>query len=267
MQLPQTQTLVRVHYLDTCDSTNTQLRQLVSAQPQLQPLLLVTGKQTAGRGRAGRQWRDVPGQALASSLFMPQLAPGAVGTTWLPLLAGTALATAVRQWTRVVVKWPNDVLVIPQGQTHWDELSRARGGLKIAGLLCEVVPGGVIVGAGVNLLTPQAQLPPGAASLRSLGVIAADADFAALADALLAVYVQQFFTLCRLGEREPDKLRATVTANLATLGATVRVIAPDHGEVVGVATGLDAHGQLIVVDTAGVRSVHAAGDVEHLRLS
>src|SRR5687768_10300121 len=59
--------------------------------------VLVAERQTAGRGRLGRQWESPAGAGLAVSLL---LRPGAGVPVrrlgWLPLLTGVALVEAVR---------------------------------------------------------------------------------------------------------------------------------------------------------------------------
>ena len=54
--------------------------------------MLVTDYQSAGRGRQGRTWTAPPGTSIAMSVL---LAPDGVDPrrwTWLPLLAGLAVA-------------------------------------------------------------------------------------------------------------------------------------------------------------------------------
>ena len=99
--------------------------------------MLVAEEQTAGRGRLGRTWTSVPGAALTFSVLLRPATVPPARRGWLPLLAGVAVASAVRSVTgaggrrrcRVdaVLKWPNDVLV---------------GDRKLAGILAEQSPDG-----------------------------------------------------------------------------------------------------------------------------
>ena len=57
--------------------------------------VLITDFQSAGRGRLGRTWTAPPGTSIAMSLLVQphDVAPGR--WTWLPLLAGMAVVSAV----------------------------------------------------------------------------------------------------------------------------------------------------------------------------
>ena len=102
------------------------------------------------------------GSALAVSTVVPLSAMSASGMPlgWLPLAAGLAVVEAVADacGARVGLKWPNDVLV-PSDDDR-----------KLAGILCEWTPAGVVVGVGINVDTPRAGLPlDTATSLRACG--------------------------------------------------------------------------------------------------
>jgi len=99
----------------------------------------------------GRSWVSEPGAALTFSVL---LRPGSVPASrlgWLPLLAGVAVATAVRSVARVpaTLKWPNDVLA---------------GDRKLAGILAEQSGDAIVIGIGLNVATPAAALPVSAAT-------------------------------------------------------------------------------------------------------
>lgn len=167
MRLYRLETLLpRVDWLDTTLSTNDDMRVLAAGQSLAHGSAIVCDAQTAGRGRQGRNWVSPAGTGVACSLLLKP-APHRLPTL-LPLLAGVALARALRPYlpgAHVNVKWPNDVLVQPVGATvengQADELPNGAGrGGKIAGILCELLPSEeLVVGAGVNILTPAHLLP------------------------------------------------------------------------------------------------------------
>ena len=73
--------------------------------------VLAAEQQNAGRGRLGRAWVSPPRAALTFSVLLrPAAVPRAL-LGWLPLLAGVAVAAAVRAVAAVdaQLKWPNDV--------------------------------------------------------------------------------------------------------------------------------------------------------------
>ena len=134
-----------IEWMDSCASTNSSLM----AQPPADDgrvHVLVADRQSAGRGRRGRQWQSWAEGSLTFSLLW-RFAPGAPVPAGLSLVVGLAVARTVEQLGAfgVQLKWPNDVLV---------------NGEKLAGILVELLPArdrslSAVIGIGINL-----QLPP-----------------------------------------------------------------------------------------------------------
>ena len=243
MELPLSRAVAAdLELLDECPSTNSELtaRALGGALPDFS--VLATTSQTAGRGRLGRTWSAPPGKTLAVSVLMRS--PGDDRMPWLPLVAGLAMTRAVGSLVAghpVTLKWPNDVQV---------------DGLKVSGLLGELVPGvGVVMGAGLNLTMTAEELPTPVST--SLTLVGATPD--GLVDRALAAYLRELRELYGTLSSGGD-VRAQVVAECSTIGRTVRVELPGGDTLFGTATGLDGGGRL-VVDGRAV----AAGDVTHLR--
>ncbi|MBA2962891.1 MULTISPECIES: biotin--[acetyl-CoA-carboxylase] ligase [Ramlibacter] len=171
-----------VEVLPEIDSSNSELMRRARAG-QLDPVLLVAERQSAGRGRLGRAWQARPGDSLTFS-FGRLLAP----QDWsgLSLAVGVALAGALHPDLRL--KWPNDLWL---------------GERKLAGILVETAAAPAptpapaqgryaVVGVGINLAVPAADgLSTAPAGLRELlpGIEAGDALLrvaGALASALAA---------------------------------------------------------------------------------
>ncbi len=144
-----------VEIVDELDSTNRALSDRARAGG-LDPVLLVARHQTSGRGRLGRTWEAPPGSAFTGSWLIP-----VDQTMWAeqPWLLSVAVALAVYDTllidlaipaARVVLKWPNDVMVPPLTTEDRDR--------KLCGILAEFVgghgSGAVIVGAGLNVQRP-----------------------------------------------------------------------------------------------------------------
>jgi len=129
----------RIDFLETVDSTNAEaLRRLRAGERG--PLWIVSRRQTAGRGRRGRQWISPPGN-LQASLLLSDPAPPAAAPQ-IAFVAGLALHDAANCAAPVLaasltLKWPNDVLC---------------SGRKVAGILIEGEgnPVAVAIGFGVN---------------------------------------------------------------------------------------------------------------------
>ncbi|MDN4479944.1 biotin--[acetyl-CoA-carboxylase] ligase [Demequina muriae] len=253
-----TRQLSRLDVVASSPSTNTALLKAVAESPEHWPHLsgIVADHQTAGRGRAGREWATPRGAALTVSLVLrPQaIAPDALG--WAPLVAGLATVRALRDCgVGAYLKWPNDV-VVEAGAKDIPGWGRWR---KVVGILCEGVPGerAVVAGIGINVSQSPAELPvPHAASLATLG--ATELDRVRLMRAL-AAHLRDAAAAWE-GEADGDSVRAEVERVCATIGWDVAVDVPDGVPISGTAVGLSAGGALLVDTGAEVREV-LAGDV------
>jgi BirA family biotin operon repressor/biotin-[acetyl-CoA-carboxylase] ligase len=208
--------------------------------------VVVAEQQDAGRGRLGRSWTTTPGTGLAVSSLVPEPASG---PSWVPLLAGLAVHDAVADVAGVQtsLKWPNDVIVPGDGDR------------KLAGLLCEWTPDGVVVGLGLNVDTAREDLPlDTATSLRAAGVAGVDRK------AVLTAYLGHLARLLREDTGPGGAVQAAYLAACTTVGRDVEVREPGGAMRAGVATGVDDAGRLTVRTPEGPYAV-SAGDVEHLR--
>ena len=133
-----------VEVLPEIDSTNTELMRRAKAG-QTEPVILIAEKQTAGRGRLGRQWHDLSKRStdtlptLTFSLGMP-LSP--INWSGLSLVVGVSIAQSLHP--DIGLKWPNDL---------WLK------GRKLAGILVETCAIGnqryVVIGVGINITQPE----------------------------------------------------------------------------------------------------------------
>ena len=132
-------------YFTEADSTNTKAKDLATKHAP-EGALVLSEKQTKGRGREERNWFSPSRDGIYLSLILrptipPREAPG------ITLLTAVAVAEALLSLTRlkIAIKWPNDILV---------------GGKKLAGILTEIGTQGdsidyVVVGLGLNVNTPR----------------------------------------------------------------------------------------------------------------
>jgi BirA family transcriptional regulator, biotin operon repressor / biotin---[acetyl-CoA-carboxylase] ligase len=219
--------------------------------------VLAAEQQHAGRGRLGRTWVSPPRAALTFSVLLRPVAVPRARLGWLPLLAGVAVAAAVRAVAAVdaQLKWPNDVLVGPA---------------KLAGILAEAAGDAVVIGIGVNVSTGREDLPPPgpgalpATSLRLLGSPVLDRT--RLLAGILAGLERRYLTWSReSGDTERSGLRAEYTRLCATLGRQVRVELPGGRLLDGLAADLDADGRLLISVPPDPGLPVAAGDIVHLR--
>ena len=143
------------------------------------------------------------------------------------------------------LKWPNDVLLPGDGDR------------KVAGVLCEWTPVGVVVGVGINVTQARADLPLETAT----SVHAAGGEVTW--EVLLAAYLERLAALVAEMHSHPAAVRDRYRARCATIGAQVRVEEP-QGALHGIAIAVDDEGRLVVSSGNG-RRVVSAGDVIHVR--
>jgi BirA family transcriptional regulator, biotin operon repressor / biotin---[acetyl-CoA-carboxylase] ligase len=215
--------------------------------------VVVADRQTAGRGRAGRDWQDrVSDTGPASLLCTAAVAVPEANAGLAPLAAGLALADALRrQGARPALKWPNDVLL--------DER-------KTAGILVERhgLPSGaevLLVGIGCNLDWRGVDRPDDEIAWTS---VAEQAGAAVDRGDVLADLLRGLATWLRSLPTEPLRLLIAYRDACASIGREVRVSFPDGEQLTGHAVDLDREGRLVVDTVQGPLAVNA-GDVHHLR--
>lgn len=233
---------IPLRYHDVTESTNTTaLRLADEGAPEW--TIVVAGHQTGGKGRLGRTWLSEPGAALLCSVVLwPDLEASRAGL--LTLLAGVAMAEAARVAcdAEVRCKWPNDLMV---------------GERKAGGILAEsAVAAGrlthVVIGAGVNVAAAPADAPRAA----SLG----GGDPAVLLQAYLSCLKQRYHPG---DEAFAEELLEAYRRASSTIGRRVRAMTTDGRTIDGVATGVDASGNLLV-ESDGETEVVAHGEIAHL---
>ena len=262
----------RVEFVDEIGSTNLELMSRPPAPDALAPLVLISGSQSAGRGRRGRVWVGSAPDSLAMSICMHRVRRGASAPlTGLPIALGAAIATAVAPYSRGIgLKWPNDLL---------------RDARKCAGMLIETRTVGeferVVIGLGLNWHMPPAlaRSLAGIAAGATPAPLARDSDRGALPSAPPAGGLFDALPELALRERITGELAASIIgctrsffelgfADTAARWARFDVLAGREVAIVldaqrtfcGRAEGLDRHGALRVRTVDGIVPV-AAGDV------
>ena len=145
----QTELFRRVHALEETPSTQ-DARETREAPAGT---VVTAWRQTAGRGRFGRQWSDTASAGIATT-FVIDARPA----ERLALAGAVAAAEAAESALggRVGIKWPNDIVV---------------AGRKLAGVLIETGGGRALIGIGMNIAQERfdGELAARATSLAMLG--------------------------------------------------------------------------------------------------
>ncbi|WP_168583387.1 biotin--[acetyl-CoA-carboxylase] ligase [Gephyromycinifex aptenodytis] len=237
---------------------------------QPRPWEIVTAQgQESGRGRHARVWVSPAGTSVSMSMTVP-CPPRPQDWGWLPLLAGLAvhdgLSAVVEQAggdTEVGLKWPNDVLIRGGSQPEWG---------KVCGILCEMQPEAlVVVGIGINVAVPRADLPvPTATSLHLAGLdpLQIGQGMGAREGVIVAVAraFAQLHQAWSQGGPALEAVRRRYRLACLTIGAEVDLHTPGEVIVTGTVTDIDEDGRLLIAGAEGIQA-YAAGDVVHVRVA
>ncbi len=227
--------------LPEVDSTNAEAMR--RAAELSGPTWILGLRQTAGRGRRGRDWSDPPGNFSATLAVRLPDEPASLALR--SFVAALALYDALTDLTRLespfALKWPNDVLL---------------NGGKLSGILLEGVGQGVLaLGIGVNLRShPPVQQGAGFApvSLRAeTGISVLPEEFLNRLAPAYALWEDRLVTY----GFEP--IRTAFLARVARLGEPL-VARTLSDQVHGVFETIDESGALVLNTASGRVAVPAA---------
>ena len=140
------------------------------------------------------------------------------------------------------MKWPNDILVKEK---------------KIAGLLCQAVDSGVIVGVGLNVSMQEEELPVASATSLFLENYS-ELDRNEILKRILQNFEKNFTIWQKQGSAA---FISPYQQQCSSLNRDIQIISPTGESTAAVATGISALGELIL--SSGV--LVSSGDVLHLR--
>ena len=233
-------------HFEVVDSTNEEARRLALAgEPG--PVWIAADRQSAGRGRRGRNWESPTGNLATTLLLRP--AKPAVDCAQLSFVAAISASDLVTRYAgnaAIRVKWPNDVLV---------------DGKKIAGILLESASAGgdrldwLAVGIGVNLAAFPEGMEFPATSLAALGMPTPAARDALTG--LAAAWAKWYDVWMTQGFAE---IRDVWLSRAAGLGTRIRARLQNE-ETHGVFEGIDSRGALILRESRDRTRIISAGEV------
>lgn len=223
-------------HLRECGSTNTLARELAVAGAA-DGTIITADRQTAARGRQGRDWITLP---LGASLAYSAIYRDTAISPLLPLTVALAVCEAIEKIAPVgtQLKWPNDVWI--------DER-------KCAGILVEARPqeGWAVIGIGLNLAIQPEQFPP---DLRERATSVGNGVTPVQATKALNETLSDWLS------RNDEATVVGFRARDALAGRRVR-----WADGAGLADGIDAQGNLVVRDDEGAVHALSAGEVHLLR--
>lgn len=201
---------------------------------------LMADRQTAGRGRLGREWVSPPGNLYASTTV--RIRAGDPPPPTLALVAAVALEQLVSALVgpeRVKLKWPNDLLV---------------GRAKLSGILLERVGDAVVIGVGVNLAHHPALSERRTTSLAAEGAVAPEPM------AFLREYADAFaHWLARWRQEGLSAIRSRWIARAHAKGTPLSASLGEAGTLTGLFDGLEDDGALrLRLADGGIQIIRAA---------
>lgn len=232
-----------------CASTNTELMQR-AGEGAPSGTVLVTDRQTAGRGSRGRTWMASPEASLTFSVLW-QFPGGLERLSGLSLAVGVAVVHALERCgaAGVVLKWPNDILY---------------GHAKLGGILIELHAdedaAKAVIGIGLNLRLPESIGEPSVAALQPAAledIVPVLPDRHVLFAALLAELASVFDRFAAGGFAA---LRDEWHACHAWQGRSVRLLRDGRVDKEGICAGADTDGALLVETSDGLERC-LSGDV------
>ena len=250
--------------LDEIDSTNLEAKRHIREGNLPDGGLILTDRQTAGKGRLDRSWFAAEGKDLTFTLgFKNELNRIDIPKMSLAAALGICQVLETDYAIQARMKWPNDVLI---------------GDEKVAGILSEYVTPEefIIIGVGINVNSgkPDWDFPTVVPPTSLMSALGNEVDRVELL-ASCAVAMRDFIPFARweyfpsfqtlYGTRAfYDNRRVTIYQDAFTAGAQGREgkEEPDKEHPIeGIALGIDRYGALIVRDDGGTDHSVRAGDL------
>lgn len=234
-----------IHLVEETGSTNADLAAaLRGGEGWAEGAWLVARRQSAGRGRQGREWFDGAGNFMGSTVV--QVGEGGPPPATLSFVAALAVRDAAAgvlgEGADLALKWPNDVLL---------------DGGKLSGILLEMVRGAIVVGIGVNLARAP-QLPDRKTS--ALADIAASPPLEDFAASLAAAFDRRLEAWRTYGLAAT--LHAFLGQSIHAQGSPLTVHDTDGSVLSGSFAGLEeSDGALRLRLADGSERVIRAGDI------
>ena len=249
--------------VDVTTSTNADLLARARQRAPARPVLRVARRQTQGRGRRGRSWHGSDAGSLLFSLALPWGRDAAASAS-VTLACGIEAAAAVQEClpanTRVLVKWPNDLLL---------------NGGKLAGILVELADDTqgartLVIGMGINLCSDIAlrdRIAGDRAKSEPSSAAVAVADLASVLGNA-AVLSQREIWLARLARALLTTAQryehngfaggpAAFGACCAYRDAVVEAYGAGGPVITGILRGVDSEGRLLLESSGALRPLNS----------
>lgn len=243
----------RSYYFDSIDSTQNFAIEIAQNLKE-NGTVVISQKQTRGRGRMGRRWLSPAGGIWISIVFQPKFDVSI--STLFPIGAALALSNTIENilGKKVELKWPNDVTI---------------GGKKVAGMLIDVSIESnkieyLVLGVGINYKVNRSQLEKLLKNSENFYGVTSLIDKNSDESPILFVKdflieLEKFYALLEKGESKT--IVNNWTKKSSSIGKDVSISTSD-GKIRGKAIKLDDDGALIIKVNNRLERI-LAGDIIH----
>ena len=225
----------RVYYFDTIDTTQNFAMKIASKNNE-DGTVIISKKQTGGRGRMKRKWKSPVGGIWMSVIIHPKF--DVSHTTLVPLATSLALCISIEKILKIntKLKWPNDVTL---------------KGKKIAGVLVDasIVSNQIesmVLGIGINFKIKPNEL---ASSIKKTPNFYGVTTLIKKNESMLPLIKQFLYELEKIFQlidsKQIKKIKNGWTKRSSTIGKNIYVIT-NEGRIDGKAIKIDNDGGLII---------------------
>ena len=240
----------RIYYFDTIDTTQNFAMKIASKNNE-DGTVIISKKQTGGRGRMKRKWRSPVGGIWMSIIIHPKF--DVTHTTLVPIATSLALCIAIEKTLKVdtKLKWPNDVTL---------------KGKKVAGVLIDVSIisnqiENMVLGIGINFKINPDELKHSIKRTPNFyGVETLTKKNESMSPLIKQFLYELEKTLQLINSGQIKKIRNGWTRRSSTIGRNISIITND-GRINGKAIKIDNDGGLIISNGKKTKKV-LVGDVK-----
>ena len=225
----------RIYYFNTIDTTQNFAMKIASKKNE-DGSVVISKKQTGGRGRMKRKWRSPVGGIWMSIIIHPKF--DVTYTTLVPIATSLALCVAIEKTLKIntKLKWPNDVTL---------------KGKKVAGMLIDASITSnqienMVLGIGINFKIKPDELTN---SIKKTPNFYGVATLVKKNESMSPLIIQFLYELEKvlqlINSGQIKKIKNGWTRRSSTIGKNVCIITND-GHIDGKAIRIDNDGGLII---------------------
>ena len=240
----------RIYYFNTIDTTQNFAMKIASKKNE-NGSIVISKKQTGGRGRMKRKWKSPVGGIWMSIIVHPKF--DVTYTTLIPIATSLALCIAIEKTLKIntKLKWPNDITL---------------KGKKVAGVLTDASITSnhiesVVLGIGINFKINPNELE---SSIKKTPNFYGVTTLVKKNESMVPLIKQFLYELENvlklINSAQIKKIRNEWTKRSSTIGKNVSIITND-GHIRGRALKIDSDGGLVISNGKKTERV-LVGDVK-----